>query len=127
MQAWVTVKVAALRQLHLLWLALPQCCQDSQSPGLRTPKDCDIRPGGLYYILARCNADYAVLTLCCVLRVCLRDHYLFKDVEAYSSALPPQEASVPKIPSDGARLCPAILAGQCLQRIVKRTCSNSVR
>ena len=33
------------------------------------------------------------------------------DVEAYSRALPPHDASVPNIPSEGARLCPAMLAG----------------
>lgn len=41
-----------------------------------------------------------------------RDHYLFIEVEAYSSALPPHDASVPKIPSDDVLSCPAMLAGR---------------
>lgn len=36
------------------------------------------------------------------------DHYLATEDEAYSSALPPHEARVPNIPSDGAGVCPAI-------------------
>lgn len=36
------------------------------------------------------------------------DHYLFIVPEAYSNALPPHDAKVPNMPSDGARVCPAI-------------------
>ena len=53
-----------------------------------------------------------------------RDQYLLMEVEAYSRALPPHDASVPNKPSEGALLCPAMPAGGTLSPSQQRTSSK---